>query len=108
MCFLTSVNEAALSSAMTTLLTPDLIRAARAMLSLTQEQVGERAGITQKVLSDIETERKPPSAKSSEKLKRFFESNGIQFTAVNSATSDLEGTGVRWRPASDRLDTKII
>lgn len=93
---------------MATLLTPDLIRAARALLGLKQTDLAGQAGITQKELSEFETERKRPSAKSSEKLRRVFEAKGLQFIAVNSASSELEGTGVRWRPESKRMEIKIV
>ncbi|WP_461519798.1 helix-turn-helix domain-containing protein [Rhizobium leguminosarum] len=49
---------------MTTLLTADLIRAARAMLGWSQIELATKSGVTQKALSEIELGKKPPSAKS--------------------------------------------
>jgi len=93
---------------MAIILTPDLIRAARALLGMRQVEVAMMAGITQKELSDLETERKSPTAKISEKLRTAFEASGLQFIAVNSASSRLDGLGVRWRPASNKMELKIV
>lgn len=94
---------------MATLLTADLIRAARALLGWSQLELVRRSGVTQKALSDFELEKRPLTAKASEKLKTTLEANGVQFIAVNSEVSgEIVGGGVRWRPTPPRMDLKIL
>lgn len=94
---------------MATLLTADLIRAARALLGWTQLELARRSGVTQKALSDFELEKKPLTAKVSDKLRTTLEANDVQFIAVNSEISgEVIGGGVRWRPIPPRMDIKIL
>lgn len=95
--------------AMATLLTADLIRAARALLGWSQLELAHRSGVTQKALSDFELEKKPLTAKASDKLRTALETHNVQFIAVNSETSgEIVGGGVRWRPDPPRMDIKIL
>lgn len=94
---------------MATLLTADLIRAARALLGWSQLDLAHRSGVSQKALSDFELEKKPVTAKASEKLRTALESHKVQFIAVNAADSgEIVGGGVRWRPEPPSLDIKIL
>lgn len=93
---------------MTTLLTGDLIRAARALIGLSQTQLAEKAGVTQKALSEFELSKKPITAKANEKLRRVFEEHHVQFLASNSDTGQLDGTGVRWKPKHPNLGIKLL
>lgn len=79
------------------------------MLGWSQLELAHRSGVTQKALSDFELEKKPLTAKASDKLKTALEANNIQFIAVNSETSgEVIGGGVRWRPMPPRMDIKIL
>lgn len=93
---------------MATLLTADLVRAGRALLGWTQVELARRSGVTQKALSDFELNKRPLTAKASDRLRRVLEENHIQFIAVNSASSEIIGAGVRWRPESHGMDIKIL
>jgi len=93
---------------MTTLLTGDLIRAARALIGLSQTQLAEKAGVTQKALSEFELSKKPITAKANEKLRRVFEEHGVQFLASNLDTGQLDGTGIRWKPKHPNLGIKLL
>ncbi|MGN7828958.1 helix-turn-helix domain-containing protein [Agrobacterium radiobacter] len=93
---------------MTTLLTGDLIRAARALLGLSQTELAKKAGMTQKALGEFELNKKPITAKANEKLRRVFDEHDIQFLAANIEASHLDGTGVRWRPKHPNAGIKII
>lgn len=94
--------------AMTTLLTGDLIRAARALIGMSQVELATKAGITQKALSDFELGKRPITAKANEKLRRVFDEQKIQFIAANVEASQLEGTGVRWKPSQPYSGIKTI
>lgn len=94
---------------MATLLTADLIRAARALLGWSQLDLAHKSGVTQKALSDFELGKKPLTAKASEKLRMALEAHNVQFIAVNSESgSEIVGGGVRWRPDPPRMDIKIL
>lgn len=93
---------------MTTLLTPDLIRAGRALLGWSQLELARRSGVTQKALSDFELGKKPITAKASDKLRLVLEEQRVQFIAVNSDSSEIVGAGVRWSPANHGLEIKIL
>ena len=93
---------------MSTLLTGDLIRAARGLLGLSQTELAMKAGVTQKALSEFELGKKLVTAKANEKLRRCFEENMVQFIAANTAGSRLEGTGVRWKSDHPHSSIKVI
>lgn len=93
---------------MATLLTGDLIRAARGLLGLSQSALAKKAGITQKALGEFELGKKPITAKANEKLRRVFEEQQVQFIAANIAESHLSGAGVRWKTAHPYTDIKVI
>ena len=93
---------------MATLLTHDLLRAARAMLGWTQRELAERSGLTQKEVSDFQSAKRQMTARASAKLKSAFENADLLFIAANTARSDVVGAGVRWRPPDGRMDIKIL
>ena len=93
---------------MTTLLTGDLIRAARALIAMSQVDLAKKAGITQKALSDFELGKQQVTARANEKLRRVFDEQKIQFIAANVESSHLEGTGVRWKPSKPNSGIKTI
>lgn len=93
---------------MTTLLTGDLIRAARGLLGLSQTELAKSAGLMQKALGEFELGKKPITAKANDKLRRYFDEQRVQFIAANSDGNQLEGTGVRWKSAHPYDSIKII
>lgn len=93
---------------MTTLLTGDLIRAARALIGLSQTELARKAGMTQKALGEFELSKRPITAKANDKLRRVFEEYEIQFLAANVEDSHLDGTGLRWKPKHPNAGIKII
>lgn len=93
---------------MATLLTGDLIRAARGLIGLSQTVLAEKAGLTQKALSEFEIGKKPITAKANEKLRRVFDEHQVQFIAANIAESRIAGAGVRWKTDHLYTDIKII
>lgn len=93
---------------MTTLLTGDLIRAARALIGMSQVDLAKKAGITQKALGEFELGKRQITARANDKLRRFFDEQEIQFIAANVESSHLEGTGVRWKPSQPNFGIKTI
>lgn len=66
------------------------IRAARALLGMSQKEAAEGAGISNQTLSGVEGGGSDPSTDTSRKLQTFFEGCGLEF---------IEPDGVRKRPA---------
>lgn len=66
------------------------MRAARALLNLSQEDVAQTVGIAANTLSKIEQAKTDPHASSIDLIQTFYESRGIEFTS---------GEGVRKRVA---------
>ena len=93
---------------MNTLLTGDLIRAARGLLGLSQVDLAKAAGLTQKSLGEFELGKRPITARANDKLRRFFDERSIQFIASNLETGELEGAGVRWKPVQLHTGIKVI
>ncbi|PDT09997.1 helix-turn-helix transcriptional regulator [Rhizobium sp. M1] len=93
---------------MSTLLTGDLIRAARALIGLSQVELAKKAGITQKALGEFELGKRPITARANEKLRRVFDEGQVQFIAANIEASHLEGAGVRWKPQQPNSGIKTI
>lgn len=69
------------------------IRAARAMLELTLNDVTQRTGISKGALSAIETGKADPRLSTVAKLQTFFEELGVEFLP---ATQDA-GPGIRMK-----------
>ncbi len=69
------------------------IRAARAMLELTLNDVTQRTGISKGALSAIETGKADPRLSTVAKLQRLFEELGVEFLP---ATADA-GPGIRMK-----------
>ena len=66
------------------------MRAARALLDMSQSDVAEAIGISKNALSNIESGQSHPPATRVEHIKTFYESRGVEFTS---------GDGVRRRQA---------
>ncbi|MDX0070882.1 helix-turn-helix transcriptional regulator [Sinorhizobium meliloti] len=93
---------------MATLLTADLIRAARGLLGWSQLELAHRSGVSQKALSDFERNKRPLTAYASEKLRKVLEAHSVQFIAENDKRNELVGAGVRWRSDRGSLHIKIV
>ena len=62
-----------------TLICAAQVRAARAWLNWTQDELAERSGISQKSIARLELERSVPYASTLVKLRQTFEAAGVQF-----------------------------
>ena len=69
------------------------LRAARAMLRWTIEEVAERAKMSARTVIRAEEAEQPVSVRSLRRLAALFEAAGIEFLGANSE----RGTGVRFR-----------
>ena len=69
------------------MITPTQMRAARAMLDVSQGHVAEHLGIAANTLSKIESGQSDISMSRNTEIQRFYEREGIAFT---------ENDGVRW------------
>ena len=78
-------------------ISPAMFRAARALLGLEQADVAEKAGLTQRTISNAErglhSSRDPRRLRVLEALKATFEKEGIEFIFADKTT----GQGVRMR-----------
>jgi DNA-binding XRE family transcriptional regulator len=95
-------------SGMNTLLTGDLIRAARGLLGMSQTELAQAAGLTQKALGEFELGKRVITAKANQKLRLVFEERRVQFIAANIEDTQLDGTGVRWKPTHPNAGVKTI
>lgn len=93
---------------MATLLTADLIKAARRLLGWSQIELARSSNVSQKALSDFERNKRPLTAYTSGRLRQALEVNGVQFIAENDRQNELVGAGVRWRTDRSLLNIKII
>ncbi|MER8464155.1 helix-turn-helix domain-containing protein [Mesorhizobium sp. M1396] len=72
------------------MITPEQIRGARAMLSLTQAELAKRAGISTTGLNNIESGGTDPKASTLRAIQTTLESAGVEFIPENGG-----GAGVR-------------
>ncbi|MDD4617197.1 MAG: helix-turn-helix domain-containing protein [Alphaproteobacteria bacterium] len=70
------------------------IRAARALLDMSQEELAKAAGLTKQAISKIEDGSVQPREGTLADIRRVFDEKGIEFT---------ENTGVRFRPEDIRI-----
>ena len=61
-------------------MTGEQCRAARALLSWSQEELAFRAGLSVSAIGSIERGRKAPTAYNLRTLKRTFDGAGVEFT----------------------------
>ena len=78
---------------MIVIISAELIRAARAMLGLTQQEMADAAGLERRVVARLETGQTNVSMQQFLQIKAAFEERGIEFVPA-SATY---GAGLRWR-----------
>lgn len=65
------------------MITPEQIRAARAMLDWTQGELAERAGISKTGLNNIERGASDPKSSTLGAIQRVLEEAGLEFTNGN-------------------------
>lgn len=78
---------------MINVLTPDMFRAARAMLNLTQQELAKEAGLERRIIARLESSQDNVKIRQSVQLRRTFERLGIEFTAASKSF----GPGLRWK-----------
>jgi len=77
------------------LITSDQIRAARAMLDWSRDQLSGKSGVGISALMRLESSQGVPSGniKTFEAVQKAFEQAGIEFIGTPES-----GAGVRWKP----------
>lgn len=77
---------------------PDALRAARALLRLSQQELSKKIQVTRQSISAAESDASAPLPTVS-KMRRFYEDQGLQFLGViDIDTGSINAAGVRWRP----------
>lgn len=92
---------------MKTLLTPELLRAARALTGLSQVEVAARAGISQKSLSQMEIGN-VSTVYLNDAVRTVFENENIQFIASTDSGGEPDGVGVRRKPKKADSGIRIL
>lgn len=72
----------------------DALRAARALLNLTQESAAERAGVLRRSLSTVETSERLPETNL--KMVDFYVAQGIEFLGVAKIGGEITQSGAKW------------
>jgi transcriptional regulator with XRE-family HTH domain len=93
---------------MSPVLTPQLCKAARILLSWSQDELARRSGVSVRTLTRFENENENPSPKVRDKLHRAFSNADIQFIASNTDDGEIDGLGVRWKPRTPHNGIKVI
>lgn len=76
---------------------PEQLRAARALIDWTRDDLAAASGVTIRTLARIETGQTEPRTTTMESLVRSLETAGVEFIAENGG-----GVGVRLARRSDR------
>lgn len=92
---------------MTIIVPAHVLRAARALSGLNQAEVCARAGVSPKTMSDLETGRRT-SLKAMVKVRKVYESEGIEFVATSVEGGFIDGCGVRQRPLFSTSGTCFV
>lgn len=93
------------------MITPTQMRAARAMLDVSQGHVSEYLGIAANTLSKIESGQSDASASRVSDIQRFYEREGIEFTEndgvkwSNNIVTQLDGNDANYQVLDDIYDT---
>ena len=83
------------------ILTPEQCRAARALVDMSQQELCERAGISQKPLVDFERGKTSPYPRTLDSLRRALEKTGVEFIDEKNGG----GAGVRLKKNSGKRRT---
>jgi transcriptional regulator with XRE-family HTH domain len=88
--------------ALVAMLTPDQLRAARALVDWTREDLAERSGVSPNTVKGFERLGSDPRLSTLNKWRQALEAAGVEFIDA-SAKSDPSGPGVRLtREAAER------
>lgn len=88
---------------------PDTLRAARALLRLSQDDLAKEIGLSRQSVSAAENDISSPMPTVA-KMREFYEAKGLQFLGTLDIDSGrIDGAGVRWRapetfPPADGVD----
>jgi len=74
-------------------MTPAVCRACRALLGITQRELGTEAGLSPQTIADFERSARKPHANNLKAIRAAFEKRGIRFRseADNIQSIDLSG-----------------
>lgn len=93
---------------MSTILTPQLSKAARTLLKWSQEDLSKRAKVGLRSITRFESESDGATPIVRAKLYEAFKAGGIQFIASNTLTDELDGVGLRFKPKNPDCGIKIV
>lgn len=91
-------------------LTPKHVRAARALLAWSQQDLAKAAGVATSTVADFERGKRTPVANNAQAIRGALEGAGIQFRPTGAVVgpavpiltpSDRPGTPIRWVDAED-------
>lgn len=71
------------------LLTPNLCRAARALLGWSQDQLADASAVATKTIADFERQARAPYSRTLRDIRTALEDAGIQFIPENGGGSGL-------------------
>lgn len=101
------------SSSPPTDLTPKHVRAARALLAWSQQDLAKAAGVATSTVADFERGQRTPVANNAQAIRGALEGAGIQFLPTGAiigpavpiiTKSDHPGAPIRWVSAEDLSD----
>ena len=85
----------------------DALRAARALLNLTQTTAADRANILRRSLSTVETSERLPDTNL--KLVDFYMAQGIEFVGDTKIGEEITRAGAKWvAPATTELGNAMV
>ncbi|KAA3451610.1 XRE family transcriptional regulator [Mesorhizobium sp. SARCC-RB16n] len=94
-------------------LSPKLVRAARALLAWSQQDLAKQAGVATSTVADFERGQRNPVANNAQAIRTALEGAGIRFLPTgavigpavpNITTSERPGAPIRWVSAEDLSD----
>ncbi|RTL65975.1 MAG: helix-turn-helix domain-containing protein [Hyphomicrobiales bacterium] len=84
------------------MLTPEQLRAARAMLSWTRQDLAKRSGVFVNTIKRFEVGESDPKLSTLYSLKRAVEAAGIEFIDDGKVATEGTGPGLRLRGSPKR------
>ena len=94
-------------------LTPKHVRAARALLAWSQQELANNAGVATSTIADFERGQRTPVANNAQAIRSALESAGVRFLPTGAVigpaippmdVSDRPGVPIRWVSAQDLSD----
>jgi transcriptional regulator with XRE-family HTH domain len=93
---------------MSTILTPQLCKAARILLKWSQEDLSRNAEVGLRSITRFESETESVTPIVTTKLYEAFKAGGIQFIASNTTSAEIDGLGLRFAPSKPDVGIKIL